>query len=229
MQTFTSLPLSSLIENMDLYPRHAVDSAHVTTLAMAIESGQSLPPIVADKKTKQITDGWHRCRAYRRVHGEGCDVPVELVTYKDEGEMVMDAVRRNSCHGRRLDKMDRQRSILMLTKHGIPVTKIVDVIHIPEIVVTRLTQNTVIVPKGHATAVPNTGTAPAKQCVSHMIGKRLSKEQANALQSAPGTSYVLLARQLIDAVENKLIDKDNARLLEELRLLRDALDACSYL
>src|SRR4030067_3629137 len=86
-----SLPLAELIEDMDFYPRHAVDSVHVANLVAALESGAILPPIVADKNSKRITGSWHRCRAYRRFLGDDCVIDAELVNYKSDAEMKYDA------------------------------------------------------------------------------------------------------------------------------------------
>ena len=110
----THMPLSELVEDWELYPRHSVDNSHVQTLALALETGATLPPIVADIKTKRITDGWHRARAYKRVVGNAAVVDVELVKYANEEELMYDAVVRNSRHGRRLDAIDQTRAVIML-------------------------------------------------------------------------------------------------------------------
>jgi hypothetical protein len=94
------LPLSSLMEDMDLYPRHSIDSTYVASLLEALKAGDQLPPIIIDKKSLRIVDGWHRARAYKRLHGASGSIDVITVQYKSEADIIFDAVKRNAGHGR---------------------------------------------------------------------------------------------------------------------------------
>lgn len=222
--TTKTLAASELVEDLTIYPRHAVDAMHVTALVEALESGATLPPITADAKSRRVTDGWHRLRAHIRHSGPDAPVEVELVEYPDETAMLMDAVARNSQHGRRLDRVDRCRSALMLRSVGVPVDKIAVVLQTTEVSVNRLIVRVATAPKSASTTAPGTTSMPLKPCARHFEGRRMTKEQADAHVSMPGTTLALSARQLTMALETGIADLTDERLVECLRKLRSAID-----
>jgi hypothetical protein len=54
----------------------------------------------------------------------------------------------------------------------------------------------------------------------------ITKDQKEAMERAPGQSYLLTTRQLLDAIKYDLLppQSKHPRLWEELKALRDALD-----
>lgn len=225
MAKIATVPIASLVEDMSIYPRHAVDDSNVQSLALALESGCDLPPVIADEKSKRIVDGWHRVRAYKRVYGSGAAVPCELRKYASEAELIEDAIRLNASHGRRLDVMDQTRAILMLEQHGISPERIALSLHVTE---KRVEKLRIRVARSNAptnASVPGTKQVTLKRSVSHMAGKTLTKEQAKAHESMPGTSFLLIARQLRVGIETKLVNMDDPKIAEELVRLHDVLSA----
>ena len=220
-----SMPLAELVEDMDLYPRHAIDMAHVASLAMTLEAGTTLPPIVADKESKCITDGWHRARAYRRVHGPEAVVDVELIAYPDRSAMVFDAVHRNAEHGLKLQRIDQTRSALMLRMCGFNDGQIAGALHVPEARVEKLSIKVAHAPKSAGQNVPGSSVITLKRSVQHLEGKTLTKAQAQAHASLPGTSFLLIARQLCLGLTENMIDLDDEKLVVQLKELRDLLSA----
>lgn len=219
----TTMPISALVEDMDVYPRHAVDGTHVQTLMLALESGAQLPPIVADKKSKRIADGWHRARAYTRLHGPTATADVELIDYASEADMIFDAVQRNSRHGRKLDVIDQTRSIIMLERNGISRVRIAVALHVPEKRVEKLAIKVAETRSPVDGNVPGTKRITLKRSVSHLRGSVLTKEQAEAHKSMPGTSFLLVARQLTKALQTGLVDLGDERLVAQLRTLASAI------
>lgn len=217
------VPLAELVEDLDLYPRHAVDPTNVASLSLALESGAELPPIVADSKSKRIVDGWHRARAFKRVHGAGATVPVEWRKYKTEADLVEDAVRLNATHGRKLDAIDQTRAVLMLERLGVPLARIALTMHIPETRIEKLSCRVAQSKVQTSQTVPHTKTITLKRSVSHMAGKTLTKEQANAHKGMPGTSFLLVARQLKTAILTGMLNTEDQRLMTELGELSAAL------
>lgn len=217
------LPLTELIEDMSLYPRSRVDEAHVGNLYEALAAGNTLPAIVVDAKSKRITDGWHRVRAYRRFLGDDADVPVELIAYKSEADMIYDAVRRNSAHGRRLDRVDRQRAIHMLEMAKYDATKISVALQMTPAKIEHLRVKVATSRTSTMHTIPGTRSISLKPSCQHMAGETLTKAQAEEHQSAPGTSYTLIARQLLGAVRVGLIDRENDKLMSLLKQLHEEL------
>lgn len=221
-----TMPVCDLIEDMAVYPRHAIDNTHVANLALAITSGVTLPPIVAQDKTKRLVDGWHRARAYRRVHGPNHPVQVELVQYKTEADLLLDAVARNSSHGRRLDHIDQARCAIMLERVGVETLKIAAALHVTTARVEQLTVRVAKAPAESSHTVTGSQVVALKRGAAHLAGRKLTKEQVAAHGSLPGTSLTLTARQLEKALRAGLVDLTDDRLLDALRDLHSALCEC---
>lgn len=223
--TLSKIEIAKLIEDMSIYPRHAVDTQHVGALCDALESGAVLPPIVAEKRTLRVVDGWHRLRAYRRHIGAQGAIDVEVVDYADEAELIKDAIARNAQHGRRMDQTDRVRAVLMLKEHGVPYEQIAVVLNTTERRVNVIVEKTAAVPVSVArkeTAVIG-NTMPLKGSCHHLAGTRLSVTQATAHKTAHGVSYALLVRQLHDAVTCDLLNDEDTKLMENLESLHAAI------
>ncbi len=216
-----TMPLAELV--MAFYPRHAVDSQHVANLVQAIHAGCQLPPVVADRASKRITDGWHRTRAYCHALGPDASIEVELVPYPDEASMKLDAAARNAAHGRRLDAIDRMRCVVMLRASGFNDTQIGLALNVPAEKVSRLVVRLARAPAGSNGNITGTSTIALKRCVGHLADTKLTREQAEVHQSLPGTSFLLVARQLRRALETAMVDLSDEKLVEELKALNGAL------
>lgn len=214
--------LAELIEDPELYPRHAVDGVHVAGLVRALEAGATLPPMVVDKKSMRIVDGFHRSHAYRRFLGDDGVVEITFKEYKNEADIVADAISMNASHGRRLDGMDQVRAVILAERVGLSAKTIARVLVITEARVEELRVRVATVAASSEDAVPGTHTVALKQSIIHMQGKRLTIEQAEAHRSLPGTSMRLLVDQLSKAIRTDLLDREDESLmavLDELRKL----------
>jgi hypothetical protein len=221
--TTRTLPLADLVEDLAVYPRHAVDESNVGRLARALAAGETLPPPVADAQSLRIVDGWHRVRAYRRVLGPTASIDVELRRFKNEEELILTAIALNASHGRQLDKSDQVRCVRLAQAHGITLSRIAHVLHRPEADMQKLAVRVAMVPVGTEGAIPGTNVMAMKRPVFHLAGQTLTREQAEAQASVPGTSYRLIARQLIDALRLNLANRHDEGLQLTLRELRDVL------
>lgn len=228
MSTVIQTPLADLVEDLELYPRHAVDDANVARLALALEAGIDLPPIVADRKSKRIVDGWHRGRAYRRVHGNGATVPVEFRSYPNEAALVEDAIHMNATHGRPFDEMDRTRAVLMLERLGLKPERIATALSCPVEKVEKLRLRVATANATVDATVPGTRKVTLKRPMAHFAGKTLTRPQAEAHDRAPGTSYLLVARQLLDAVRLNLYAPDDEKIGKAFKELRKALQEAGF-
>jgi hypothetical protein len=219
----TTLPLAELVEDTSIYPRHTVDDAHVMQLALALEAGCELPPLLVDAASKAIVDGFHRGRAWKRVHGPQAAVPVVLRTYASRADMIRDAVAMNSSHGRRLDAIDQTRAANMLKKSGFEVAQISLIMHVPEARVRKLEVRLAKAGVATPTTVPGTKQITLKRSVAHLQGTQLTDEQAEAHGLMPGTSFLLIARQLTVGLKTKMVNLEDGPLVTQLKELARAL------
>lgn len=208
------MPLAELIEDLDIYPRHAVDSSHVGDIARAVEAGKELPPIIADQATKRIVDGFHRRRAYDRLGIT--DVEVELRSYASEADLLSDAVELNSSHGRPLDSQDQTRCALLLSKHGVSTQRIAVVLSTTE----RHVSEKLLVRVVHVQD-PTTGhteTRPAKPVIRPLKGEEprtITPTQAEIHDSSGGLRAGQVVMQLARELRHGLIDVNSTPGLRE--------------
>lgn len=220
-----TVPIASLVEDFDLYPRHHVDGAHVAQMVAVLEAGGTLPPPLIVEGTGQIADGFHRVRARRKHHGPGSEIDVIMRSYDDPAEIIADAVQANAEHGRKLDSRDRTRSALLLAEAGFDLDETARILRTTPQRVQQLTSRVVVVGRGKTAQ-----TVPAKPVAWPKDGKprRLTQAQAEAMRSFPGLRPAQLARQLRDAIVSGLVDLDDHTTSDALRELYDALaDALS--
>lgn len=217
-EKITTLPIAALIEDYDLYPRHHVDTVYASRLAAALEAGTTLPPLIVEKKTKRLVDGWHRLRAIRKVFGDSATVSVVERNYPDEAALLADAVRYNIAHGRLLDNRDLARSAWLLEAVGFPSEQIAVQLQVPEQKLQRLMVRVVSVKNGkdHDPVVLKASTLH--------LDDGISREQAEAIERQPGTPHTLIAMQLREAIVYDLVNEDNPRLRSELTQLLPVLE-----
>ena len=103
--------ISSLKRNYNIYPREGLDGFNVIRIRNAIEAGVELPPVIADKKTKMVIDGFHRIEAVKLISGPDGEILVDYHEYKNLAEMFLDAVRLNAAQGKTLLPNDIERII----------------------------------------------------------------------------------------------------------------------
>jgi len=204
--------IADLIEDPDLYPRHAVDAAHVSRLVAAIESGADLPPVVIDADTNRIVDGWHRARAHRRAYGDDAAITVEARHYSSEADVIADAVAANAGHGRPFDSQDRTRAALMLQRAGFDNEQVARTLNITVHRVEQATKKVAVVRKK---------PEPAKPIAWPQDGKvrKLNARQAEVMRSSSGWRPSQTMRQLARELEVGLVDLDDPNNIDALREL----------
>lgn len=205
-----SIPLDWLVEDWDLYPRHQIDGSNVRDLALALESGEELPPIIVRWGTGQIIDGWHRRRAYLRLFDITHEVPVLIKKYRDDAAAFADAVRYNRTHGRKLNSNDVISSVHRLRKYGIDDGDIAIVLKVPESYVQKIAIRVAF----SETEEP----VPLKAGDRHLQGQTLDDEQIEMLIHRQGVPYGRQARQIIDGCRTNALPDDEGfwRVLREL-------------
>lgn len=218
-----ALPIVKLIEDMSLYPRHAVDEGHIARLAIALRAGAHFPPVVADSKSFRIVDGWHRIRAYKRVVGPEAVIDVDLRCYANEADLLLDAISRNARHGRKLDRQDEIRAIVLAEEKGVEEKRIAVALQVPPERIRTLRIRVAYAPTEGPSTITGTRKIALKRPVQHMADHKLTKAQAEAHRTIPGVSFLLIATQLTLALKTDLVNRSDERLTIKLQELREAL------
>ena len=175
-----------------------------------------MPPLVIDRKSRRVVDGFHRGRAYKQEKIELVEV-VEK-SYRNDGEMFLDAVRYNASHGRGLSPFDRARCILRAESMKIELEQVASALSITCEAAGALRANRV--GKLHG---GQTSPTPLKHTIEHMVGRVLTKAQWETNNKLGGQRQQFYANQLISLIENKLLDTEDERLMVRLARLAELL------
>lgn len=210
------LKAAELVLDFAIYPRQNVSSTNVNTLIDALASGAELPPVIIDKKSKRVIDGFHRVRAHLRHFGEDkAEITVIEKSYPTEAALFVDAMKYNAVHGYQLDTADRTHCVILAEKLSIPIDIVAGALNVPVDKLGAL--------RTDRTAMAGGLVVPLKRTIQHMAGKRLNKRQAEANTRLSGMNQQFYANQLISLIEAELLDLENESLMERLRLLHELL------
>ena len=203
---------SSLVLNYEIYPRHEVDETNIRDIVQAMQAGAVLPPIVADRKTRIVVDGFHRVRAAQRLHGAAqAMVDAEFAAYPDEAAMFEDAIRRNAGHGRKLTPYDKARCIVRAEELRLDPERVYRAMAVTRERYDVLQARKIAVFDGRRMAIKHT--------LASLAGEDLSSEQAEGNRRATGMAPLVYVNQVINVLEHDLWDRDDARISERLRYL----------
>jgi hypothetical protein len=219
------IKVADLVFDEDLYPRRHIDTQRIRLLTRAVESGAVLPPIVVCRATKKIVDGVHR---YHIALDLGTKtIAAELRHYANDGERFKAAALLNATHGLPLNEGDRLKVVAMAENLGLKDPEIAEMLQTtPEYIQKALKPRYAEVDRQHFATGGKLQKIPLKGSVRHLAGQKVSELQAGALNSAPGSSYILNVRQLKDAIQYDLLPPRESHpvLWMDLEALRDLLN-----
>jgi hypothetical protein len=137
-------------------------------------------------------------------------MPVILRNYESDADLFEDAVRMNSAHGRRLDRIDETRIAIIGERLGLTNAAIAKALHIEQARLKILEQRFVRT---------NGEKTPAKLVAKHAFGTKVTHDQARAMTSFNGNSLLQSVSQLQKVVSSGLFDKSDQRVLDALHHL----------
>jgi hypothetical protein len=213
----TMVALSKLVFDPSLYPRQNIDEVNVNELVRALEGGIRLPPITVEKKRMRIVDGVHRYTAASRAGSK--QIEADFRSYKDDTELFREAVLLNSATGLKLGVDDKLKVIMVGENLGLKEIDLATILRTSQAYIHALKPR-------YAKLSGKLEKIPLKAPVRHLSGQTLSADQKTAIERGPGTSYLLLVRQLCDAIEFELLPdaKQHPTLWSELKRLKKLLD-----
>jgi hypothetical protein len=207
---------ASVVLDFDLYPRHKVDSTHVTHIREAMRAGEALPPVVVDRKSRRVVDGFHRVTGALREGGEEATIAVEWRTYESDAEMFRDAMYLNSGHGSNLSRYDRVRCLQIAEEFGIALADVAQAL--------RTNPDDVMELRTTRTAKGAKGLTAIKHGTGHLAGRKLTKRQEEGVASYGGMNQLYFVNQVVLLIEKDLLDTENEPLMERLAHLHGLLD-----
>lgn len=187
--------IDTLVLDEQIFPRASVNPFVVGQLAESLTAGEGLPPVVVDRATRKVVDGWHRIHAVESLGGE--EIEVQFFDYPDDRTMFAHSVKLNRVHGFKLSPYDLKNAILKLESYGFSTEKVSQIvgyatIHVEDII------------KGFASSQSGE-PLPLKRAFSHMKGQVLSPEQEQVIRRAPGLSMAFYLERVNEALAADLV------------------------
>lgn len=214
--------IADLVFDTMIYPRHDIDRTHVKLLGEAFEADQPLPPIVACKETKKIIDGVHRWHWLVGKFEKDAKWYIKWEKFSSDEQRFLRAVELNGKHGMRLQKYDRAHCQVIAQRLGIDTATLAagfgcTVDKFDGSTKDRFTSavNEMDIPKDE----------PLKRSIRHMAGHKLTKVQINVNKRLSGWPPRFHADQLIDLIDAQLLNLEDEKTMERLRVLREKLDS----
>ena len=213
------IAISKLVFDFGLYPRTHIDSVNVTNMLAAMQAGNEFPPIVVDKKSLRIVDGFHRVKCMERFGDENASIRAELKNYANEGAIFQDAMLLNSSHGRAFSNFERAKCIFRAEELKIDTATIAICLRMtPE----RL--DALRIKRGASLKGDDMPLFPVKNTIQYMAGRKLTADQYKANDKLGGMKPLFYVNQLLILLENNLIDKENPGLIQGLEKLSETLE-----
>lgn len=215
-ETTRTVKASRLVLDYKLYPREEIRSYHVRQIVEALEAGAILPPIIVDRKSKRVVDGFHRVRAYQQIYGPDAQIPAILKTYESEAEMFAEAVALNTVHGWGLTPYDRARAIARAEELKME----------PEVIAKALNMTREHLAELKATRMAFYQTKPAmlKRTTAHLAGEELTEKQLEYNLRAGGMSQTFYINQVIGMLEAEAVDWERETVVKALKHLYKLLE-----
>jgi len=216
-ETTRTIKASVLVLDYDFYPREQIQSFHVRQMVDALEAGGILPPIIVDKKSKRVVDGFHRVRAYQKMYGRDTTIPAILKTYETEADMFADGISLNTAHGRPLTPYDKARCIARAEELKME----------PQTTARALNMTPERLGELRASRIATYKMKPVtlKQTTTHLAGQELTDEQYAYNVKAGGPNQTFFINQVIAMLEVEgVINWEDEKVVKALKRLHDLLD-----
>lgn len=211
---------AALVEDMELYPRGAVSSHNITKMRESIRAGVRLDPVIADRNTRIIVDGFHRRRAVLAELGADADIEVVFKDYDGRNAILAEAIKINDRHGMRLTEQERVQCAVRCEELGFSHEEIAGILH----VTVGTISNWMVSKIGHYKISASQGRKVAlKPALRHLAGFELTREQAEANTHVAGNHLAFMAKQVRILVESGSVDWENEASIKELIALQKAL------
>jgi hypothetical protein len=198
------VPLDDLVFQRTLYPRHDLSEGNLRRLAQVREAGREFDAIIACRTTRVIIDGAHRWTVARQ-RGD-TDIATEWRDYATDAERFEAAARLNCVHGLALSSHDRLRVIEIGESLGLKEIQLADALAMSTVALRALRPRFATVREALDGGGELRRKVPLKASVRHLSGTEITPEQEQGIMGdAPGSSYLLLVRQLVHAIDLDLL------------------------
>jgi len=221
--------IAELIFNFQLYPRNHIEDFNVQSIARSLEAGFTIPPIIADRKTKQIVDGFNRTTAVRKLYGDFAEIDVEWRDYKSEKAMFEDAMLTNTAHGVRLNSHDMARCAIIAKQLHIDNKRLAECLHAKPEWVDKLRKRKVAEGPEGPMAVKGTLAHLAKAQNNAIEAGRdpkpFTQKQVKANEESSGMNWWFILDKAISLFEGGIVPIGHEKAIDRVKHIAELAKA----
>ena len=214
-QRVSKIKASKVVLDYDFYPRQEVSSFNVQSLVEALKAGTVLPPIIVDKASKRVIDGFHRVKAYQKAYGADSMVPCVYKEYPDDAAMFLESMEANSKHGRNLTPFDRARCLGRAEELRLDISVVAKSLN--------MTVESLGTMKAERLGSFLSDPVVLKRTTAHLAGTDLTAAQVEYNRHAGGMPATFFISQLIQMIESDSVDWSNEKVVDGFRRLYSLL------
>lgn len=210
------LEIKQITIDESVYPRIHIDWVTTSRYYNALKSGAVFPPItVAEINRKYIlVDGGHRLKAHKD-NGE-THIQTEVLNGLDMKGIYLEAVKRNSEHGRQFSTQEVTKICITLKAWNMSQEEISQIVRIPADKIEPFVAKRMV-------SIISTGQEiPLKSSLQNLSDMNI-QEPINQTNVA-GIKQVHLLVTLINLLENKWINLDDKIVVRKLKKLKQLLE-----
>lgn len=211
------IKISKVVFDYKLYPRQRLNSYHVDEIVEALKAGVHMPPIIVEKSSYRVVDGWHRIEAFRRLWGKDAQIDAELKEYASEAEVFQDSIRLNASHGQALSAMDEAHCLAKAQDFKLEQAVVATLLNITTERAEELVSNRL--------AISADGPIVLKGSTAFMAGRRLTQEQVDYNRKAGGLHPTFYINQVASMIESDSVNWEDERVVNGLKKLSELLKA----
>lgn len=221
-----TVQLEQIEIDQSIYPRAYVSDNHIEAMEDAVRAGATLPPILIDRRSMRLVDGYHRYQRAKRAGDES--IRAILQDFEDEQAVFEAAISANAQHGYNYAPYDRQRIIGIGLQLGLTIDRLATALNMTVVKASSLQRGFSESDKRHSGVILPSAKAEKKRRYVPFDGSghRAKAEPTGvAVQSLPGLpntageSQMFYINQLVVVIENKLLDFRQDRLTYMLHKL----------
>ncbi|KKM82500.1 hypothetical protein LCGC14_1318900 [marine sediment metagenome] len=128
------IPIDQVIYRADLYPRAGYDENTVNSYALNLPE---LPPIIISEN-HILVDGRHRWMAFKIAQAE--EIEVEIIPITEDIDILKEAIRRNSSHGKQLT-IDEKKELSNRLYSTLGIKELIELLQVSQDSIYRWTKN----------------------------------------------------------------------------------------
>ncbi len=210
------MKIADLEMDMRYYPRMKTDWFQNYIYSQAMKAGAKFPPIAVARfgGKNKVVDGWHRVEARKILKEEY--IEADILKLENEKNILLEAVKRNSAHGRQFSVQERTMLILRLQNMKIEKATIAELVGIPIKDWERVI--------GNKLSYTATGQEVVlKAPLEYLAGEKISQNIIDAQEMISARSDFQILDTVIAMLENKMFDLKNAQVVERLQKISELL------